>query len=239
MPCLDNVLSLDNMPALDSMPAEIFQEIGSYLAFFDKTSLSLTSKKCRTLLGPFDCPDYFSWAGYLAMNTHCFPSDKQTYLIPEVEWGNDLRTFHNSLILRSVNKDVVLGRVESLEGQLRLHYSSLAKLGWFKDANEDRLRLEKPTNPHSSHQSLASLGLSPLMSEYFPGLKYPQCTLAYFYIKHIKEIVKLVNSAAKQKEDLAGAEEGAEAEEAAWSDEEAWSEGWYEAEAEAESEAEA
>ena len=182
-----------NMPSLDTIPAEIFQEVGSYLAFFDKTSLSLTSKKCRALLGHFDCPDYFSWTGYLAMNTNCYPSYQQAYLLPKFKHPIDWYIFHDSFSPRPIYKDYAMERVESLEKRLRLHHSSLAKLGWFEAANEDGLHLEKPTNPRSSSQPMASFGLSPLMSEYFPGREYPECTLAYFYLKYIKEIVKPVN----------------------------------------------
>ena len=193
-----------NMPSLDTIPPEIFQEIGSYLAFFDKASLSLTSKSCRALLGPFDCPDYTSWTGYLCINAHCYPAYQQIYLIPELKHRKDVFQFLKHLYSRPRCEHRVLKRFESLEDQLHCHYSFIAKQEWRKDANVGGLRLEKPTNPRSSHRPLASLRPSPLLSDYFPGLKYPECTLAHFYMRHFGEILDAAESGSKQKQDLKG-----------------------------------
>ena len=70
--------------SLDTLPPEILQEIGSYLAFFDKASLSLTSKNCRALLGSFDCPDYIPWAAFLCINAYCYPSNQWIHMLPDV-----------------------------------------------------------------------------------------------------------------------------------------------------------
>ena len=192
------------MPSIDTIPPELLQEIGSYLAFFDKASLSLTSKSCRALLGPFDCPDYTSWTGYLCINADCYPAYQQIYLIPELKHRKDVFQFLKYLYSRPRCEHRVLKRFESLEDQLHCHYSFIAKQEWRKDANVGGLRLEKPTNPCSSHQPLASLRPSPLLSDYFPGLKYPECTLAHFYMRHFGEILDAAESGSKQKEDLKG-----------------------------------
>lgn len=195
------------MPSLDTVPPEILQEIGSYLAFFDKASLLLTSKKCRSLLGPFDCLDYISWAGYLWINGHRYAPYQQIYLVPDIELRSDLYFFlFRQYSQPSFPTKVVLKRFEYLEKRLCLHYSSLAKQEWFNNPNVGGLRLEKPPNPRSSYQPLASLRPSPLLSEYFPGLKYPECTLAHFYIRHVGKIRMAAKLHSKQKEDLARAQ---------------------------------
>ena len=155
------------MSSLDTIPPEIFQEIGSYLAFFDKASLSLTSKSCRALLGPFDCPDYTSWAAYLCINAHCYPSYQQIYVIPE----NDRKTdtcyeFLPYVFSRHLEEEFQLKILEYLERELCLYYRSFTKQEWFKDPNVGGLRLEKPTKLGSSSQALASLEPSPLLSHY-------------------------------------------------------------------------
>ncbi len=188
------------MPSLDTIPPEIFQEIGSYLALFDKASLSLTSKSCRALLGPFDCPDYTSWAAYLCINAHCYPSHQQIYVMPETDQKTG--TFYRFLpyIFSQPRKDeLVLKIFGSLERKFCSYYRSFTKQEWFKDTNVGGLRLEKPTKPGSSSQAWASLRPSPLLSHYFPGLEYPECTLAHFYMRRFKEIVEAAKLGSKQK----------------------------------------
>ena len=46
---------------LEQLPVELFRQITSYLAFFDKKAIQVTSKKCYTLTGPFMCPHILLW----------------------------------------------------------------------------------------------------------------------------------------------------------------------------------
>ena len=46
---------------IERLPIEIFRQITSYLAFFDKKAIQVTSKKCYTLTGPFLCPHILLW----------------------------------------------------------------------------------------------------------------------------------------------------------------------------------
>ena len=46
---------------LENLPVELFRQVTSYLAFFDKKALQVTSKQCYLLAGPFTCPDLLLW----------------------------------------------------------------------------------------------------------------------------------------------------------------------------------
>ena len=46
---------------LERLPIELFRQITSYLAFFDKKAIQIASKKCYTLTGPFMCPHILLW----------------------------------------------------------------------------------------------------------------------------------------------------------------------------------
>ena len=46
---------------LEQLPIELFRQITSYLAFFDKKAIQITSKQCYTLTGPFMCPHILLW----------------------------------------------------------------------------------------------------------------------------------------------------------------------------------
>ena len=48
------------MRVLEALPVELFGEIASYLSFWDK-ALSVTSKRCHTIIGHFECPDQLTW----------------------------------------------------------------------------------------------------------------------------------------------------------------------------------
>ena len=173
-----------DVPSLDTMPPELFQKIGSDLAFFDKASLSLTSKKCRALLGSFECPDYTSWAAYLCINAHTYPPYQRTYLMPEMMYQEEVQLFaflDHAVSPNPPSESMVLETFEEVEGLFRSYYSTCMKQAWFKDPKVGDLRLDKPTKPGSPIQGLASLRPLPLLSHYFPGQEYPECTLAYFY----------------------------------------------------------
>ena len=186
------------MASLDTIPQDLVIEIGSYLAFFDKVSLSLTSKTCRAKLGAFNCPDYTSWAAYLCINAHIYPSYQQIYLLPEFDL--ELSKFYDYLMHESsppLHNRSVLRRIELLELQLGLYYSSFKEQEWFEDPNVGGLRLEKPTRRRSSNeeappsnQPSASYNPDLLLRPYFPGLKYPENTLAHLYLMRIMGILE-------------------------------------------------
>ena len=50
-----------NKSPLEQLPIELFRQITSYLAFFDKKAIQVTSKKCYTLIGPVMCPHILLW----------------------------------------------------------------------------------------------------------------------------------------------------------------------------------
>ena len=49
---------------LERLPVEIFRQVTSYLAFFDKKALQVISKQCYLLAGPFTCPDPLLWQAH-------------------------------------------------------------------------------------------------------------------------------------------------------------------------------
>lgn len=179
------------MASLDTISQDLVIEIGSYLAFFDKVSLSLTSKTCRAKLGAFNCPDYTSWAAYLCLNAHIYPTYQQIYLLPEFDLG--IYNFYTYLIHESsppLHERTVLRKFELLEKQLELYYSSFKKQEWFEDPNVGGLCLEKPTRSNSSNEALGSYNPDMLLRPYFPGLEYPENTLAKLYLRRIMDILE-------------------------------------------------
>ena len=173
----------------------MLREIGDYLAFFDKVSLSLTSKTCRAKLGAFDPPDYTSWAAYLCINAHIYPSDQQVYLLPDF----DLRllkiyTFLMDETSPLLDSPMALLKLELLEYSLILYYCYFPAQEWLKNANVGGLRLMKPIKLNSSdeatpwNQSSASYKPDLLLRPYFPRLKYPENTLAHLYLRHMLEV---------------------------------------------------
>ena len=183
------------MASLDTIPQDLIIEIGSYLAFFDKVSLSLTSKTCRAKLGAFNCPDYTSWAAYLCINAHIYPPYQQIHLLPV--GALDYPPTHDRFMHESSPRPQhwwVPRRMELLELKLGSFYSKNEEC--FKDFNVGGLRLKKPTRPSTlneeaprSNQPSASYKPDLLLRPYFPGLKYPENTLALFYVRHIKRVL--------------------------------------------------
>ena len=178
-----------NMPTLDTIPADMLREISDHLAFFDKVSLSLTSKTCRAKLGAFNCPDYLSWAAYLCLNAHIYPSYQQIYLLPKFDLA--LHNVYTYIMQQSSPPlgEGVLRKIHMLEFQLGLYYNSFTEQEWFEDPNVGGLRLAKPTKPSSSNQASASYRPDLLLRPYFPGLKYPENTLAQLYLGRIMQIL--------------------------------------------------
>ena len=179
------------MPTLDTIPADMLREIGDYLAFFDKVSLSLTSKTCRAKLGAFNCPDHLSWAAYLCINAYIYPSYQRIYLLPEYDLG--IPMFYKYLLhdfSPPLFEGIVHKKFEMLEYLLGLYYNSYTKQEWFEDPNVGGLRLEKPTGPSSSNQALGSFKPDIMLKTYFPGLEYPDNTLAKLYLRRIRAILE-------------------------------------------------
>ena len=85
---------------------------------------------------------------------------------------------------------MALKKIGMLEFQLGLYYSSFTEQEWFKDPNVGGLRLEKPTKPSSSSQALAPYRPEMLLRPYFPGLDYPENTLAKLYLRRIMDILE-------------------------------------------------
>lgn len=52
------------MSVLEALPIELFGEMASYLNFWDKKALSITSKCCHTMIGRFECPNQLTWLIY-------------------------------------------------------------------------------------------------------------------------------------------------------------------------------
>lgn len=179
----------------------MLREIGDYLAFFDKVSLSLTSKTCRAKLGAFNCPDYLSWAAYLCLNAHIYPSWQQIYLLPNFDLA--LHNVYTHIMQQSSPPlgEGVLKKFQMLDFQLSLYYSSFKEQEWFEDPNVGGLRLEKPTRPNcsnlekptwpsSSNPSRGSFKPEMFLRPYFPGLEYPENTLANLYLRRFMDILE-------------------------------------------------
>ena len=56
------------MATLERLPAELLHEVASYLAFFDRKALSITSKSLHSQSGPLKCPNKSEWIIHLCQS---------------------------------------------------------------------------------------------------------------------------------------------------------------------------
>ena len=61
---------------------DVNRNVGDYLTLFNRKSISLTSKPCRALLGPFQRSDRISWIVFLFMFLRHQPNDRAVVLEP-------------------------------------------------------------------------------------------------------------------------------------------------------------
>ena len=104
--------------------------------------------------------------------------------MPEIMFQEEVQLFaflDHAVSPKPPSESMVLETFEEVEYLFCSYYSNCMKQAWYKDPRVGDLRLEKPTKPGSSIQGMASLRPLPLLSHYFPGQGYPECTLAYFY----------------------------------------------------------
>lgn len=72
------------MSSLEKLPMELFNEVSSYLAFFDKKALSMTCKQNHALIGTLLCPDQISWIVHFSHSAATKSVDDPLLLLPSM-----------------------------------------------------------------------------------------------------------------------------------------------------------
>ena len=108
MGILDQHTSRAGKSLLEQLPIELFRQITSYLAFFDKKALQATSKKCYTLTGPFMCPHILLWM------LHCCRSGTPSF--PSSNLKSDVIKL-NALTLNCLTRDTWIDLSQGQEAQ--------------------------------------------------------------------------------------------------------------------------
>lgn len=146
------------MASLENLPPEMFQEIGSYLYFFDKKSLAVTSKQCHALLGLVRCPDRLSWIVYVCRSSQTQPYFQKFPLNP----------FTVQAELKALDK-----RLLQSYGYRNWHY---------RKYESDQV----PGSTHSS-LDFDEYHYEPLLDDYFRWENhYPKWMLLHFYLINIR-----------------------------------------------------
>lgn len=161
------------MSRLESLPTEIFQQITSYLHYFDQQSLSSTSRKCHILTSQFTCNNTLFWQ-----------ISRYTALI--------------SLFGRGGPKQRAVVRKERLIDESYTILDQLDRLSEHMSHSYPLVPDHEGRIPKliDSNNTPANAGkyVGALLEPYF-ALAFPMSSLAYFYMAQLLRIAEIVNKA--------------------------------------------
>ena len=136
--------ALASTSCLEKLPVELFRQVTSYLAFFDKKAIQITSKQCYLLAGPFTCPDLLLW------KLHCCRS--RILCHPDSDFISDVMEL-NAWTLDCLKRNTW---IDLSQGQEARDYHLAFLKAW--DSTD---MLKSPRNDHRHLMWLVSLGPRP------------------------------------------------------------------------------
>ena len=178
---------IESIPPLSKRSFELFLQIIDYLSFFDKKALAGTSKRCNYAIGPIKCPDRLSWMVHLCIIRR-LPVYERMFKDPWSTWGRIGEFRHTDHMFQRRLK--VLMR-DSINSELRTvdeHYTTFYTQSHGLSARTG-LSWWQHTNP-ISQAGQSSDTYEPLLEVYFPGVGYPESTLAHFHFAQLLDCCK-------------------------------------------------